>query len=86
MLSDVAAIRTLNRTPYHVPVVGLVAAAGGRLLLVEAPYQYTALKEYLAAHPHTDRQAMVRQNELTFLTVGTLLAIFVACKDLGDSR
>lgn len=57
MLRDGTAIRMQNQTPDHVLVVGLVAASGGRLLLVEAPYQYTALNEYLAAHPNADRRA-----------------------------
>lgn len=88
MLVDEAAIRIQVQTPDHVPVVGLVAASGGRILLVEAPYRYTALNEYLVAHPNADRRAMVRQNGFIILGAETnaLLTLYVARQGPGDSR
>ena len=59
MLVAEAALRRSHESPRHVPVAG-VYQQGGRTFLVEAPYQYTGLEDYLAASTTADRMSLVR--------------------------
>ena len=62
MLKNEAHIRRRHQTANHVPVSGLYQASlthGGSSFLIEAPYHYVDLKEYLSANPGIDRKSLV---------------------------
>ncbi|KAJ3537427.1 hypothetical protein NMY22_g5594 [Coprinellus aureogranulatus] len=59
-----ARLRREYYTEKHVRVAGIYRtgdAFGSRIYLVEAPYQYTKLKEYLAVHPEVNRLDLFKE-------------------------
>ncbi|TEB25495.1 hypothetical protein FA13DRAFT_1738221 [Coprinellus micaceus] len=64
MLMNEARLRRRHQTANHVPVSGVYQATlahGSSSFLIEAPYHYVPLKEYLSANPDADRKPLLKE-------------------------
>ncbi|TEB25487.1 kinase-like protein [Coprinellus micaceus] len=60
----IAFLRRQHPSSRHVPISGVYqedASLGGRVFLVESPYRYVGLREYIAANPGAERRLLLKR-------------------------